>query len=354
MSLDINALLRLAVKSNASDVHLSVSRRPTLRIKGELRPVAELDVLTPEHMQDMFTVLTSKEQRETFFKYKELDFAYSLSDFGRFRVNAYFQRGTMALAIRVLQAVIPTMEELGLPAVCRDLVTKPRGLVLVTGATGTGKSTSLAAMIGYLNTTVSKRVVTIEDPIEFVHTDNKCYIVQREVGSDTHSFADALRHALRQDPDVILLGEMRDLETMRVGLTAAETGHLVLGTLHTPNAAQTIDRIIDIFPAQQQPQIRTQLALALEGVMSQVLLPRADGKGRVAAFEIMLATNAIRNLIREAKTHEIPNYILLGRQEGMCLMDRALAELVRKGLVLRDDALAKAINPKTFSVSSAE
>jgi len=352
MTIDMRSLLTLAVEKNASDVHLSVPRYPTLRILGELIPLPEMDALTPEDLDNILVVLMNKGQQKTFLQNKELDFAFSLPDVGRFRVNAYYQRGTIAFAIRVLPAVIPSMEELGLPAVCKELAVKPRGMVLVTGATGYGKSTTLASMIEYLNQTVSRRVVTIEDPIEFVHTDNKCYIVQREVGSDTESFAEALRHALRQDPNVILLGEMRDLETIRVGLTAAETGHLVLCTLHTSSAAQTVERMIDIFPPEQQQQVRTQLALVLEGVLSQVLIPRADNTGRVAAFEVMLATNAIRSLIREAKTHEIPNYILLGRREGMCLLDQALAELVRQGTILRDDALARAHDPKNFSVSS--
>jgi twitching motility protein PilT len=270
---------------------------------------------------------------------------FSIAGLARFRVNAFFQRGTISLAIRQVPLKIPTIDELALPTVCKTLSIKHKGLVLVTGATGMGKSTTLAAMIDHLNHTERRNVITIEDPIEFLHHNEKCIIAQRDLGADTKSFAEALKHALRQDPDVILVGEMRDLETIATAITAAETGHLVLSTLHTASTTQTIDRIVDVFPAHQQPQIRFQLSMVLEGVLSQILLPRAGGKGRAAAFEVMVATDAIRNLIRDGRTEQMPTYLQTGRQFGMQTMDQALIDAVRTGAVALEEAALRANKP---------
>ena len=271
---------------------------------------------------------------------------YSIRGLARFRINVFVQRGTISLAIRRVPFEVPTIDELGLPAICKSLALKPRGLVLVTGRTGTGKSTTLAAMINHLNKNEARNIITVEDPIEYVFLDEKCMIAQRDLGSDTKSFANALRHVLRQDPDVILVGEMRDLETIATAITAAETGHLVLSTLHTPNAAQAIDRMIDVFPPHQQEQIRLQLSLVLEGVLAQVLLRRASGKGRVAAVEIMLGTDAVRNIIREGKIEQMPTYMQTGSQFGMQTMDQALQNLVRSRLVTAEEALPFCTKPE--------
>ncbi len=343
--LDVTGLLRLMVEREASDLHMKAGAPPVLRIHGRLVP-EELPKLTAEDVQRALSQIASQEQQETFARERELDFAVSASGIGRFRVNAALQRGSVALAFRLVRWDIPTLEELGLPEVCRSLVLKPRGLVLVTGPTGTGKSTTLAAMIDYLNERERRHIVTIEDPIEFVHQDKQCLISQRELGADTVSFAVALKHVLRRDPDVILVGEMRDLDTMAMALTAAETGHLVLATLHTPSAAQTIDRVIDSFPPYQQQQVKMQLSTVLEAVLCQTLVPRADGTGRVAAVEVMVATAAVRNLIREGKTFQIPNVIQSGSQYGMQSMDGALADLCRRNLISHDEALSRCVNPE--------
>jgi len=272
--------------------------------------------------------------------------AYSIRGLARFRINVFVQRGTISLAIRRVPFEVPTIDELGLPAICKSLALKPRGLVLVTGRTGTGKSTTLATMINHLNKNEARNIITIEDPIEYVFLDEKCVIAQRDIGSDSKSFANALRHVLRQDPDVILVGEMRDLETISTALTAAETGHLVMSTLHTPSAAQAIDRIIDVFPPYQQEQVRLQLSLVLEGVLAQVLLRRASGRGRVAAVEIMLGTDAVRNIIREGKIEQMPTYMQTGSQFGMQTMDQALQTLVRSRLVTAEEALPFCSKPE--------
>ncbi|MCX5998778.1 MAG: PilT/PilU family type 4a pilus ATPase, partial [Chloroflexi bacterium] len=267
----------------------------------------------------------------------------------RFRVNAYVQRGSIALAFRVLPFKVPTIEQLGLPVVCQDLVMKPKGLVLVTGPTGSGKSSTLAAMINYLNDNAAKRIITIEDPIEYLHPNRRCNIVQREVGRDTNSFAEALRRALRQNPDVILIGEMRDLETISIALTAAETGHLVLATLHTNGAAEAVDRIVDVFPSEQQNQIRMQVSLVMEGILSQFLMSRVGETGRVAVIEVLLASPAVCNLIRAGKTQEIPTYVHMGRDKGMQGFEWALSELVRKGLITQEAAMARAHKPQELA-----
>ncbi|MBE0480026.1 MAG: type IV pilus twitching motility protein PilT [Dehalococcoidia bacterium] len=346
--MQIEDLLRLTVERGASDLHLRVPSPPILRIDGSLKPVEDLPGVTPQYSKEALEHITTETQRDRFYKDLELDLAYSMRGLGRFRVSAFFQRGTISLAIRQVSLKIPTIDELGLPAVCKTLVLKPRGLVLVTGPTGTGKSTTLASMINHLYKNDARNVITIEDPIEFMHQNEKCIIAQRDLGDDTKSFATALRHALRQDPDVILVGEMRDLETISTAITAAETGHLVLSTLHTSSAPQTIDRIIDVFPAHQQEQVRFQVGMVLQGVLSQTLIPRAAGKGRVAAFEIMVSTDAVRNLIREGRTDQLPTYLQTGRQHGMQTMDQDLQKLVKAGAITLEEALMRCTKPEEF------
>jgi twitching motility protein PilT len=336
----IDDLLHIAYAREASDLHLKVGGFPILRQNGELIPQEDMDIITPEDMQSYFSEIATEEQRKIFAEELELDFARQVEGVGRFRINVYQQNGTISLACRPVRAKCPTIESLGLPAVCKDLVLKSSGLVIVIGPTGSGKSTTLAAMINHLNQVAKRRVITIEDPVEFIHTDVKCTFSQREIGRDTRSFANALKHALRQDPDVILVGEMRDLETMASVLTAAETGHLVLTTLHTPGTSQAIDRFIDVFPPHQQQQVRTQLSITLEGTIYQVLVPRADGSGRSAAVEVMLTTPAIRNLIREGKDYQLMNAIQTGSQSGMQTLNQSLAQIYRKGLITREQALS--------------
>ncbi|MBA7616718.1 Twitching mobility protein [subsurface metagenome] len=340
----IDDLLRMTVTRDASDLHLKTGGVPVLRINGQLVSQDEMPEMTAEDMKQTFEEVTNDEQRSSFADELELDFAYQANGIGRFRVNAYLQRGAISLACRPVRTQIPSMEELGLPEVCKSLVLKRRGLIVVTGPTGCGKSTTLAAMMDYLNHKEKRKVITIEDPIEFVYQDKKCVFSQRELGTDIRSFANALKHALRQDPDVILVGEMRDLETMAAALTAAETGHLVLTTLHTPGAPQAIDRFIDIFPPHQQQQVRIQLSTTLEGVLYQTLVPRSDGSGRVAAVEVMLAIAAIRNLIREGKTYQLMNTIQTGSQYGMQTLDQALLALCRNEIISREEALAQSVN----------
>jgi twitching motility protein PilT len=341
---DIDELLRTMVERNASDLHLKVAVPPILRIDGSLQPLERPAVTVPD-MEAVLQQVLDEEQRETLRRELELDLAYSLPGVARFRVNVFYQRGTLGMAFRLVPLQIASIEDLGLPAACRELALRPRGLVLVTGPTGSGKSTTLAAMLDYLNERECRHIVTIEDPIEFLHKDKRCIIAQREVGGDTRSFTAALKHVLRQDPDVILVGEMRDLETIAMAVTAAETGHLVLATLHTTSAPQTIDRVIDVFPPYQQQQIRLQLSLVLEGILCQSLLPKIGG-GRVAAVEVLLATPAVRNLIREAKTYQVPTIMQISSQLGMQTLDQALASLVRRGLVAAEEALMRAANPE--------
>jgi twitching motility protein PilT len=293
--------------------------------------------------------MMTEEQIAAFEKQLELDFAYSVAGVSRFRVNVYQQRGSMGAAIRSIPMGVPTLEELMLPDIVRKLASLQRGLVLVTGPTGSGKSTTLAAMINYINQTRSVHIVTIEDPIEYLHKDVKSVINQREVGMDSHSFANALRHVLRQDPNVILIGEMRDLETIATAITAAETGHLVFATLHTQSAAQTVDRIIDVFPPHQQTQVRTQLSVALEGVLSQTLMPLTTGHGRVAAVEVMIANGAIRNLIREGKTYQIPSAIMSGGKEGMQTLNQVLRTLIDQKKVTYEDSVTKATSERDLA-----
>jgi len=338
--MDIFPLLSLARENSASDLHFVAYSPPMLRINGSLKSVVDIEPLTPDDIKEAFLQLTKPEESEEFYRSLELDFGYSLDDGSRLRCNAAQQRGAISLAIRLLPPIIPTIDELGLPPVCKELVLKPRGLVLISGPTGSGKSTTLAAMISYLNNTENRHVVTIEDPIEYVYSSVKCAVTQRELGSDTHSFAEALRHVLRQDPDVILVGEMRDLETAAAVLTIAETGHLILTTGHAPSATQAIERVVDLFPPHERHLAQTRLASLLLGVLCQALIPKADGSGRIAAIEIMLANSAIRNLIREGKIYQLPNVIRTHAQLGMELLDQALVDLYRQGVISSESLFA--------------
>ena len=344
--MQVNELLHLMVDKGASDLHLRVPSPPVLRIDGTLVPQEDLPSLTPQDIEEAFQNITNESQREAFNRELELDLAYSIADLARFRVSVMRQRGTMSIAFRQVSFDIPTIDELGLPQICKTLALKPRGLILVTGPTGSGKSTTLAAMIDYLNENEKRNIITIEDPIEYLYHNKKCLIAQRDLGDDTRSFNTALVHALRHDPDVILVGEMRDLDTISTAITAAETGHLVLGTLHTVDAVQTIDRVIDVFSPEHQHQIRLQLAQVLEAVLSQTLLPRAEGKGRIAAFEILVATPAVRNLIRTSKTYELPTAIQLGAKDDMQSLNQALAHLVTSCAVTVEEALLKSSTPE--------
>ncbi len=338
-------LMRLTYEKHASDLHLKVGTLPVIRINGELKPQSAYERIGAEDMERLYREVTSEGQRARFEQNLELDLSYGLAGVGRFRINIARQRGTLAIAMRLLSSEIPSIESLGLPEVCKELVIKPRGLILVTGPTGSGKSTTLAAMINYLNQREARRIITIEDPIEYLFRDQMSFITQREVGGDTPTFASALKHALRQDPDVILVGEMRDLETISAAITASETGHLVLSTLHTAGAALTMDRIIDVFPPFQQQQVRVQLASIIEGVLSQTLLPIVGGGGRVPAVEVMTASPAIRSLIRDGKSHQIPGVIETSQKLGMQTLDQALLALYRAGQVELEEIMAKAVNP---------
>lgn len=338
-------MIRSAAEKGASDVHLVTASPPIFRIHGALHAVPHAPPLTAEDVEQAFQQVTTGEQRAEFERNLELDFGYDVPDFGRLRGNAAKQRGSLSLVMRLIRHNLPSLEQLGLPEIYKELILKPRGLVVVTGPSGSGKSTALSAMINYLNDTESRRVVTIEDPIEFVYTNNKCTITQRELGGDTRSFAAALRHVLRQDPDVILVGEMRDTETASAVLTIAETGHLVLTTGHAVSASQSIERIIDLFPPHERPLVQSRLASLLLGVFCQTLVPKVDGSGRVAAIEIMLATAAVRNTIREGKIYQLPNAILTQARLGMVLLDQALVNLYHKGLISRDSMFAFCNDP---------
>ena len=340
-------LLREAVERRASDIHLTVGVPPTLRINGALVRL-NLPPLGPADTLRLFESI-APEERQTFFRQNgEVDFSHTIHGLSRFRVNAFRQRGSVAIAVRLIPEQVPTLDQLELPEVVATLARKPRGLILVTGPTGSGKSTTMAAMINLINEEQSCNIITLEDPIEYLHRHKKSLINQREVNADTRSFANGLRAALREDPDVILVGEMRDMDTISIAVRAAETGHLVLATLHTSDASQTIDRIIDVFPPYQQQQIRTQLSLTLQGIISQQLLPRRSGTGRAVAVEILVATPAVRNLVREGKSHQLLTVIQTGAKTGMQSMDAALRDLCRAGIVADEEALMRASDPDNF------
>jgi twitching motility protein PilT len=342
--MQIDELLKFMVNKGASDLHLTVPSPPVLRIDGKLIPQGGLPPVTVKDIELTLEQITTKDQRSVFDREWELDCTYAIPGLARFRVNALRQRGVISLAFRFVPFYIPSIDEWGLPQIFKEIILRPKGLILVTGPSGSGKSTTLAAMLSHLNDNATRNVITIEDPIEFVFRNKKCLIRQRDLGEDTKSFATAVIHALRHDADVIVIGEMRDLDTISAAITAAETGHLVLGTLHTVDAPQSIDRIIDVFPYGQQQQIRVQLSQVIEAVVSQALLSRIDG-GRIAAFEIMLASDTIRTKIREAKVFEIPITIEVSTPEGMQTLDQALADLVKRKVVKLEDALMKSSNP---------
>jgi len=329
MAATMHDLLTLMIERGASDLHVTTGTHPQIRLNGKLTPITQFEPLSPTDTQRLAYSVLNEGQKQKFEEENELDLSFGIHGLARFRCNVYRQRGAVACAIRVIPVKIRSFDELGLPAIVEQMADRPKGLILVTGPTGSGKSTTLAAMVDKVNSERSEHIVTIEDPIEFVHQHKKCMVNQREVFSDTHSFKNALKSILRQDPDVVLVGEMRDLETISAALTIAETGHLTLGTLHTNSCAQTINRIIDVFPTSQQAQVRAQLSLVLEGVLSQQLIPTADGRGRAMSLEIMVATPAIRNLIREEKIHQIYSAMQAGQKFGMQTMNQSLAELVR-------------------------
>jgi twitching motility protein PilT len=342
--MEIDELLKSMVNKGASDLHLTVTSPPVLRIDGELIPQEDLPPMAAKDIELVLEQIATQDQRSVLDREWELDCTYTLPGLARFRINALRQRGVISLAFRFVPFYIPSIDEWGLPQILKELILKPKGLILVTGPSGSGKSTTLAAMLSHLNGTATRSVITIEDPIEFVFRNKKCLIRQRDLRDDTKSFATAVIHGLRHDADVIVIGEMRDLDTISAAITVAETGHLVLGTLHTVDAPQSIDRIIDVFPFGQQQQIRIQLSQVIEAVISQALLPRIDG-GRIAAFEIMLASETIKRKIREAKVFEIPVTIEVSTPEGMQTLDQALADLVKRKIVKLEDALTKSNNP---------
>jgi twitching motility protein PilT len=341
----IDELLERMVEANASDLHVTTGTPPAIRVRGEVERLEGFDALTPEETQQLLYRILSSEQQKNFELNRQLDFSYSIPGLARFRVNVYFQRESIGAAFRLIPTELKTLEELGIPDSLHVLAEKPRGLVLVTGPTGSGKSTTLAAIIDEINRSRSEHILTIEDPIEFLHRHKRCIVNQREIGPDATTFGDALRAALRQDPDVILVGEMRDLETISTALTAAETGHLVFGTLHTQSAPSTIDRIIDVFPAEQQEQVRIQIANSLQGVVTQALLPTADKTGRVPALEILLPDDAVRNLIRQGKVEQIYSVMQTNTGRGMQTMEQSLGDLIMRRVVDLEVGLSRSSRP---------
>lgn len=344
--MDVTALLTFAAQAGASDVHLSSGEPPMIRLHGDMKKL-DHPPLSREEVHALVYDIMNDSQRRLFEEHLELDFSFDLGTIGRFRVNVFMQQRGEGAVFRTIPTKILSPEELGLPPIIKKLCDREKGLILVTGPTGSGKSTTLAAMIDYINSTYEGHIVTIEDPIEFTHSSKKCLVNQRELGTHTHSFANALRAVLREDPDVILVGEMRDLETIQLAITAAETGHLVFATLHSPSAPQTVDRVIDVFPAAQQAQIRAQFADAIEAIITQTLCKKKGG-GRVAALEILVATPAVRNLIREGKVHQIPSAMQVGQKDGMQTMDMALIDLAMRGIITREEAQAKSMTPNLF------
>jgi twitching motility protein PilT len=346
---DFSEVLRQMVETRASDVHITPGVPPSIRDKGRIRPMEGFPVLNTQQTREVVYGILNDDQRKRFENDQQLDFAYAIPGVARFRVNCFFQRGAVSAAFRLIPHEVPALDSLGVPPVLRELTQKPRGFVLVTGPTGSGKSTTLAAMIDAINLEREDHILTIEDPIEFLHHHKKSIVNQREIGSDAPDFGRGLRAALRQDPDVILVGEMRDLETVSTALTAAETGHLVFATLHTQSTAQTVDRVIDVFPPEQQAQVRTQLSIALQGIVTQQLLPTSDGRGRVVACEVLIPTPAIRNLIREGKTHQIYAALQTSGATGMQTMDADLVRLVRAGKIGRALAEQRASVPEELT-----
>jgi len=346
MEIDFAEVLGEVVELNASDLHLTVGTAPMVRVRGELRALDNYPALDAKDTRDIMYGILSNDQRKRLEEEWQVDFSYSVPRYGRFRVNAYMQRASVGGAFRLIPSEIKSIDQLDLPPVVHDIIKKPRGFVLVTGPTGSGKTTSLASMIDEINKQRREHILTIEDPIEFLHRHQNCVVNQREIGNDAQSFSLGLKAALRQDPDVILVGEMRDLDTISTALTAAETGHLVFATLHTQDTAQTIDRIIDVFPPHQQQQVRVQLSVALQGIITQQLLPTADGAGRVAACEVLVMTPAVRNLIREGKTHQIHSVLQTGSSQGMLPMDASLAHLVRTGKITKELAFSRSSTPE--------
>ncbi len=345
--MDITNLLKAVVEDDAiSDLHLTVNSKPVIRYTGQLKLYDDYpEPLGFEEMQEITKGLMDDGQWKEFNEKGELDFSYSVPGFSRFRVNAYFQRGAISLALRVIPQQVPTVDEMGLPQILKKISLQRRGLILCTGPTGSGKSTTLASMINEINEKRKVHIITLEDPIEYLHHHKQSIVHQREIGIDTQSFANGLRAALRQDPDVILVGEMRDLETISIALEASETGHLVLATLHTNDAPQTVDRIIDVFPSHQQQQVRIQLASSINGVISQQLLPRKDGNGRIAALEILIGTSAVKNIIREGKSHQLRSIMQTGGKFGMIVMNNYLIDLYEKGMITLEEALRRSDNP---------
>ncbi len=344
---DIKNILKTAWENGASDVHITVGVPPKMRVNGRLITMP-YDRMLPADTKNVLDSVMTDIQKGKFEEHGEYDFSYAIPEMGRYRVNAYKQRGTVAIALRLVSSEIPAPEQLGVPDSVIDLYNRKRGLVLVTGPTGSGKSTTLAAIIDKINHNRDAHVITLEDPIEYLHRHDKSIVNQREIGLDSRSYANALRAALREDPDVILVGEMRDFETISVAITAAETGHLVLSTLHTLGAASTVDRIIDVFPPHQQQQIRVQFANVLEAVISQQLLPTIDEKGRIAVFEVLHTTNAVRNLVREGKSHQLTSVMQTGRKLGMITMDESIQQLYANGVISKDIALQFAVDPDTM------
>jgi len=347
--MDITELLQSAKSLGASDLHLVVSKPPLCRIHGRILPIEGHQSLTSEDIDHALAQVTSEGEREVFERTLELDFGLTIAEVGRLRFNAARQRGTTSLVVRLLPPEIPDIESLGLPDICKELILRPRGLVVVSGPTGSGKSTTLASMIDHLNKTENRRVITIEDPIEYTYTNINCTITQRELGNDTLSFSEALRHVLRQDPDVILVGEMRDLETASAAITVAETGHLVLTTGHAPSAPQAVERIINMFPPHERNLTQTRLASLLLGILCQALVPKDDGTGRIAAIEVMLANSAVRNLIREGKTYQLPNTIRMHTQQGMESLDQALIRMYHAGYINREAVLDFCNDPEEIN-----
>lgn len=350
MAHDLTALLTFAQEQNASDLHIAPDMPPLVRIRGEMVPL-EMAPLTGEETHAAIYDILNDVQKRVFEDRHDLDFAFEIPGVSRFRANVLFQQRGPGAVFRVVPTKIRSLDEMGMPNVLKDLSLREKGLVIVTGPTGSGKSTTLAAMVNHVNETQRGHILTIEDPIEFVHQSKKCLVRQREVGPHTHSFASALRAALREDPDVILVGELRDLETTQLAISAAETGHLVFATLHTNSASKTVDRIIDIFPSGQQAQVRTMLSESIEGVVAQTLLPSKDGKGRVAALEVLVGVPALRNLIREDKTAQILSIIQTGAQHGMQSLDQSLRDLVMQGMLSREEAMKKSSNPRLFDAA---